>query len=260
MPLGTKNASDEYGEVEVLNEKIDENNEKINRKIEDNYEKTNKKIEEQMTVVRQEISEVNGRLENANQEVQQVKTDFVTRMTKFEEVSHTQIEAIRTTTAEGLQQVRTDLGEKCRGIDTAVNEVRGQGQHNREKIEEIQNREITKIREELEIINNRPPIISQFQHIDNREAINFKSYKRNPMEFMERVGEQLSKTRENRWPVIRGHLDEYFRDINNWWTATRHDLTSYEEFKAVFKGKYWSEATQNIVRDNICLLYTSRCV
>ena len=155
-----------------------------------------------------------------------------------------------------------------------IRDRRGQGQHNREKIEEIQNREIMKIREELEIINNRPPIISQFQHMDNRETINFNSYKRNTMEFLERVREQLAKTRENRWPVIRGHLDEYFRDINdNWWTATRHDLNNYEEFKAMFKGKYWSEATQNIIRDNtchgkyetnrgttLCLLYTSRCV
>ena len=96
-------------------------------------------------------------------------------------------------------------------------------------------------------------MISQFQHMDNREVINLKQYKRYPMEFLERVDEQLVKTRENRWTIIRGYLDEYFRDINdNWWTATRHDLTSYEEFKDVFKGKYWSKATQNIVWDNIC--------
>ena len=61
------------------------------------------------------------------------------------------------------------------------------------------------------------------------------------MEFLERVDEQLAKTRENRWTIIRGYLDEYFRDINdNWWTATRHDLTNYDEFKDVFKRKYLS--------------------
>ena len=117
---------------------------------------------------------------------------------------------------------RQGFGEKCRDIDTAVSEVRGQGQHNRDKIEEIQKREIAKIREELEIITSRPPMISQFQHMDNREVINFKQYKGNPMELLERVDEQLAKTRENRWTIIRGYLDEYFRDINdNWWTATR---------------------------------------
>ena len=73
------------------------------------------------------------------------------------------------------------------------------------------------------------------------------------MEFLERVKNQLTRNQETRWPVIRGYIDEYFKEINdNWWTATRNELQSCEEFKAVFKGKYWSEATQNIVRDNIC--------
>ena len=63
----------------------------------------------------------------------------------------------------------------------------------------------------------------------------------------------MTRNRETRWPVIRGYIDKYFKEINdNWWTATRHELQSYEEFKAVFKGKYWSEATQKIVRDKIC--------
>ena len=48
-------------------------------------------------------------------------------------------------------------------------------------------------------------------------------------------------------------MDEYFKEIHdNWWTATRHKVQSYEEFKTQFRAKYWSEATQNIVRDNIC--------
>ena len=52
--------------------------------------------------------------------------------------------------------------------------------------------------------------------------------------------------------MIWSYLDEHFKEISdNWWTATRHDRQSYEEFKAAFKGKYWSEATQNIVKDNI---------
>ena len=134
---------------------------------------------------------------------------------------------------------------------THLDVYKRQGQHNRDKIEEIKKREIAKIREELEVINSSPPIISQFQHMDNREVINFKQYKRNLMEFLERVDEQLAKTRENRWTIIRGYLDEYFRDINdNWWMATRHNLTNYEEFKDLFKGKNWSEANQNIVLDN----------
>ena len=47
-------------------------------------------------------------------------------------------------------------------------------------------------------------------------------------------------------------LDEYFKNVyDNWWMATTHEVQSYAAFKAAFKTKYWSESTQNIVRDNI---------
>ena len=140
------------------------------------------------------------------------------------------------------------------------------------------------IREELEMIQSRPFSVSNIQTTDNREGINFKNYKKNPMEFLERIEENITRHREMRWTSIRSMLDELFKDINdNWWTATRDDIQDYQEFKTLFKAKYWSESTQNIVRDNICngkydpyrgqtptayflgkvyfcLLYTSRCV
>ena len=109
------------------------------------------------------------------------------------------------------------------------------------------------MREEIENIGNRPAVVLQFQHADNREAMNFRAYKRNPMELLARIDETLSRNRETRWPIIRGQIDEYFKEVNdNWWTATRHDIQSYAEFKELLKAKYWSESTQNIVRDNIC--------
>ena len=68
------------------------------------------------------------------------------------------------------------------------------------------------------------------------------------MEFIKRVEENIARTRETRWTTIRNMLDEYFKDVHdNWWTATRHDIQNYAEFKALFKTKYWSESAQNIV-------------
>lgn len=66
------------------------------------------------------------------------------------------------------------------------------------------------------------------------------------MEFLERIKKNLTRNRENRCTTIKGMLDEYFKGMtDNWWTATQHD------FKQLFKAKYWSESTQNIVRDNL---------
>ena len=49
--------------------------------------------------------------------------------------------------------------------------------------------------------------------MENRELINFKNYKKNPMEFIERVEENIARTPETRWSTIRNMLDEYFKDV-----------------------------------------------
>ena len=120
-----------------------------------------------------------------------------------------------------------------------------------------------------------PNVLSGLAHLDGREQIDFRAYMKNPLEFLERVEEIISRNRENRWSVIKGMLDESFRNtFDNWWTATRHEVENYAAFKVAFKLKYWSDSTQNIIRDDItngkydpngrqsmtCLLYTSRCV
>ena len=51
---------------------------------------------------------------------------------------------------------------------------------------------------------------------------------------------------------MRGMLDEMFKETyDNWWTTTRPDIQSIQEFKTQFKAKYWSESTQNTVRNNL---------
>ena len=53
--------------------------------------------------------------------------------------------------------------------------------------------------------------------------------------------------------MIKKFLDASFKNItDNWWTAIRNEVHNYQEFKQVFKTKYWSESIQIIVRDNLC--------
>ena len=59
--------------------------------------------------------------------------------------------------------------------------------------------ELINIREELEILRNRPMCYTQNTIPDSRDTINFGDYKRNPIEFLERVNEWLNQTKENRW-------------------------------------------------------------
>ena len=64
--------------------------------------------------------------------------------------------------------------------------------------------------------------------------------------------ETIEKTRETRWKVIRGMIDEMFKETyDNWWTAVRPDIPDLIEFKKQFKEKYWLESTQNRIQMNL---------
>ena len=87
---------------------------------------------------------------------------------------------------------------------------------------------------------------------DQKENINFKNYRGNPIEFLDRIDKWFCRIKETRWNIIKNLLDDCFKNINdNWWSAVRNETNNYEEFKKVFRSKYWSDS---------CLLYTSRCV
>ena len=139
-----------------------------------------------------------------------------------------------------------------RDSSTTVNAVKHQVNNDREQLTERQQREFSDLRDEMNRLRAFPNILAGLPHLDGREHIDFRAYIKNPLEFLERVDEVLNRNRENRWSVIKGMLDEYFRNVfDNWWTATRHEVDNYAAFKVAFKLKYWSESTQNIIRDDI---------
>ena len=258
---------DSQRNIESLNEKLNKNveslKEDLNKKLYDNgqkmdgiskkMEENNEKIDREIAVVRGEITEVHERCEQYNQELQQTKEEVDGRINSLEEINEIRIESLKKMNQDEIKRVRTDIGERCEETDASVNNIRNLTVNNKEKIEELRQREILQIREELETIRNRPVQGQYLQTVDNRDNINFKNYKKTPIEFLERVEENLTRIQEDRWTVIRSLIDEYFKEIHdNWWTATRHEIQSYDEFTTLFRAKYWSESTQNIVRDDIC--------
>ena len=92
-----------------------------------------------------------------------------------------------------------------------MNDVIGQVKQNKEKIDELRDKELVNIHNELEFFRNRPFNLSNISNTENRGVINFQNYKRNPMEFLERFDENLMKHCETRWTAIRGMLDEHLR-------------------------------------------------
>ena len=94
-----------------------------------------------------------------------------------------------------------------------LNNVESQVSTNKEKIEEIRRREI-QLQEEVDSWRDRTCQNTYITNNDNRELINFRNYKRNPMEFLKRV-EAVSYT----------HLDVYKRQaLNRWQFFNNHCL------------------------------------
>ena len=116
---------------------------------------------------------------------------------------------------EGITQVQTARGERLERVYDNLDNMESQISTNKSKIEEIQ------IQEEVDSWRDRTCQHNHITNHNNRESINFRSYKRNPMEFLKRLELMITRNRENRWSIIRGMIDDMFKD---------------------------------------CLLYTSRCV
>ena len=148
------------------------------------------------------------------------------------------LEENRRETLEELGKIRNQVMERCDGMEVAMTNITGQVQRSQE---------------EMEVIRNRPTNITGIPMNENREWLNFRQYKRKPMEFLARIEEYFAKHRGNRWSNNRELLDESFREMtDNWWMVNRSEIADYQQFKNMFKAKYWSETTQNLIRDNIC--------
>ena len=81
-------------------------------------------------------------------------------------------------------------------INVEVNSVKNKINNNQEKIENIQQTQLN-MQGDIERRNHGPMCSTHHSILGNRENINFKNYRRNPIEFLERVDEGLMRTKEN---------------------------------------------------------------
>ena len=103
-----------------------------------------------------------------------------------------------------MTQAQVHLGTRCEEITATVNNVREQVHTDKEKMAEVQRRELNNFREEINLFQSQPIQMTGIPNVDNRETINFKNYTKNPMEFIERVEENTASTRETRWTTLYG--------------------------------------------------------
>ena len=98
-------------------------------------------------------------------------------------------------------EVQKDVSERIQKTYDIANRLDEQIKINKNSIMEIDQRE-KNLQERLEALRDTPILNTHTCHGENREAINFQDYRRNPMEFLERM-EAVSYT----------HLDVYKRQL-----------------------------------------------
>ena len=58
---------------------------------------------------------------------------------------------------------------------------------------------------------------------DQKVNINFKIYRGNPIEFLDRIDEWFGRIKVIRWNIIKNLLDDCFKNKNdNWWLSLIH--------------------------------------
>ena len=198
------------------------------------------------------ITETNKKVEKTDENLIQFREEIINKIIDVEDKIKTSIGILQKDTQEQFEILQNKVDEHYHQVEINVGQVQSQVTDNREKIEEIQQKEIINLKEEIEILKHRPMSYVPTPIGENRDVINFRDYRQNPLEFLERLEEWLNRTKENRWHMIKNLLDESFKNItDNWWKAVRNEVNNYNEFKQIFKVKYWSESIQNIVRDNL---------
>ena len=220
--------------------------EMIEKRLKENVDEIEKRMAVLTTEVNVEMDEVRKEGEGTSLRLIQAELDINQRINEMERTHGTQISVI-SQEQTNMKAAQSTLTDKCEEVSGRVDAIKQQVHDDRTLLTERQRRELDDLRDEMHRLQTIPNLLSGLTHLDNRDQIEFRTYYKNPLEFLERIEEIIRRNRESRWTTIKGMLDEAFKStFDNWWTATRNEVGNYDNFKVAFKQKYWSEATQNL--------------
>ncbi|KAI0243815.1 hypothetical protein L0F63_007377 [Massospora cicadina] len=181
-------------------------------------------LREDNQLLREELREVNQ--ENMNKLDERIELAKEELNRKITDTKKSIVKKLEQEVVVVNQQIR-EVDERCRQTECEVLEVR--------ECEHMSPKDAT--------------VEAAMTNITGQVRQSQEEIERKPMEFLARIEEYMDKHRGNRWVQNRELLDESFREVNDhWWMANRSDIESYQQFKSLFKAKYWSETTQNLIR------------
>lgn len=243
-----------------LNQKIDNNELKmtefktrLQEEIKDKFTQQNAIMEQLSVKVQTQITKQNNNIQNQYKEI---KTQVEQKWTDLQNIIQETKEITQIETRQNIETLQTQINDS---VEARITEVQELINHNKITLEsKINESETTNTRQQLERMETElnnirdKPILIQGLGIDNRDVPLFRKYTNNPIEFLHRLEEYLTKIREQDWGKIKFIVDNCFNGVAGyWWDAVRDKVNDYTEFTNMFRQKYWSPSIQHVVRDRI---------
>lgn len=167
-----------------------------------------------------------GSLHDEFQTIRQWKDNTSHRLGVMEEVIDTKFNQVKDQIEEGQRRCRRERDEIIRGVEERLdNELEG-------------------LRWEIE--NRRQGMLPQAA-MDTKiiESLKYAGYRRNPMMVLEEFEERTrGRSEQEKLGLIGEVLVEAARD---WWEVTKSQVVTWEDFRRLFKARFWNEYAQNNV-------------
>ncbi|XP_039291939.1 golgin subfamily A member 6-like protein 22 [Nilaparvata lugens] len=212
------------------------------------FEENSKKLEENK-------KEMNEKLEKLSSNVEQLERRFEKKMEeKTKEICgeiaikitavEKNVERIDKRLSTEIASVRKELSEKSGGMDNAA------FKRFEEQLAEFY-REKERMRTEFEKARTQPIIVNTSCR-GSDEVPKFEKYLENPMQFLIKLKEYLRRSGKINWSEQSSIIEKSFDSQHSaWWMIIQASIDSLEQFEERFTNKFWSQLTQDSVRERL---------
>lgn len=266
--------------TQQLSNKIDETNTELRKQMTDNNTQLSKladKVEENNKRAEENHRQLQNKFIEHTQQVKQTIQDFRAETTQMMSdmraetrgLMQEEVDAVKKTLADSIKEVKETMIKEDKEIEKRVarvskrmdetsvkltqigEQLTASGTQQKKRAEEVDEK-INKVNEaqkemnvKLAKIGDAP--VARGSQVEPTKNVLFNGEGEFPIEFLkelDEIKEAFHGDRDTKW--IRQYLE---KDAALWWQLIKDQISSYAEFQAAFREKFWSPIIQDGVRD-----------
>ena len=238
--------------MNTYDQKINEVQKQQDETIKELKNDTDKKfgeLRETREIDRQELKNI---AQNTQTSIKKINNKVETHIKE----NHKKQEELKDELFQTVRQLQQEQGDTNNTIQQKIDEVDGRQKTTELRLDENAREKTTRINElkcqierlQRQLIEGESGIINRINGHAHVE-LKYNGTDRFPMEFLKELSviQQLYYSNNDiKW--IGKHLE---MDAGIWWRVIRNQISTFEEFKEAFTLKYWGQARQDNIRDNL---------